>query len=198
VTENESERSNGHPGAEEIAAYLSSALGPDERAALEAHLSRCRACRRQVTSAQTLLHTRPRLARWIAAAAVAAAVIALIGPWSFRDAIRPTASREIERATPVATPDGGIIALAPAEGDTITASGARFTWRGRGADVLYRLTLTDSRARAVWTTDTPDTSIVLPPDVRFAPGAVYFWYVDALGANAASWTTGTRAFVVGP
>ena len=198
MTENEPERSNGHPGAEEIAAYLSNALGPDERAALEAHLSRCRACRRQVTSAQALLHTRPRPARWIAAAAVAAAAVALIGPWSFRNAIRSEASRDIERATPVATPDGGIIALAPADGDTIVASGARFTWRRRGADVLYRLTLTDSRAQAVWTTDTPDTSVVLPPEVRFARGAVYFWYVDALGANAASWTTGTRAFVVRP
>jgi hypothetical protein len=90
------------------------------------------------------------------------------------------------------------VALTPVDGDTITAPTAIFAWRGRGADVLYRLSLTDGRGQAVWTTDTRDTSTVLPPNVRLVPGTRYFWYVDAVGANAASWTTGTRVFVAAP
>ena len=92
----------------------------------------------------------------------------------------------------------GIIVLAPADGDTISTAGASFAWRSPGPEVLYHLSLTNPSGRALWTTETRDTTATLPPNVLLEPGARYFWYVDALGANAASWTTGTHAFVAAP
>lgn len=197
MTENDPTSANEHPGPEQIAAYLSDALGPEERAVFETHLSRCRACRRQVTSAHALLRSRPRPMRWVAVAAAAVLAIAMAGPW-LRSATRTTASPDVERAGAVASGNAAIVVLTPADGDTISPTTAVFSWRGRGSEVLYRLSLTDGRGQAIWTTDTPDTSAVLPPNVRLAAGTRYFWYVDALGANATSWTTGTRAFVVSP
>ena len=102
MTENDPASASDHPGPEEIAAYLSDALEPDERAALEAHLSRCRACRRQVTSAQALLRSRPRPMRWVAVAAAAVLAIAMAGPW-LRSATRMTASPDVERARAIAS-----------------------------------------------------------------------------------------------
>lgn len=198
MTEHDPASTSDHPEPEEIAAYLSDALGPEERAALEAHLSGCRGCRRQVTSAHALLRSRPRPVRWVAAAAVAVLAIAMVGPWSFRGASRTTPSTDIERAAATSDQRPAIVALTPVDGDTISAHTAVFAWRGRGPNVLYRLSLTDSRGQAVWTTDTADTSTVVPPNVRLVPGTRYYWYVDAVGANAASWTTGTRVFVVAP
>ena len=190
---------NDHPGPEEIAAYLSDALPPDERAVVEAHLARCRSCRRQVTSAHAVLRTRPGPTRWLVIAAAAVIAIVLIRPWTFREGATALQPSEIERARvgPLTT-DLAIVALAPADGDTIRGANPRFTWRSRGADVLYHLSLTDTRGRALWTIDTRDTTVVLPPNVRLEVGTRYFWLVDALGTNAVSWTTGTRAFVVSP
>ena len=188
---------NGHPGPEEIAAYLSDGLSVEERDVINTHLSRCRVCRRQVTSAHAMLGSRPRPIRWIAAAAAVLA-IAMLGQWSFGSARRSFGSSDIERASGLTSNETAIVALTPAEGDTIAATATVFAWRSRGPDLLYRLSLTDGRGQALWTTDTPDTSAVLPPNVRLIPGARYFWYVDALGVDAQSWTTGTRAFVVAP
>lgn len=186
-----------HPTPEEVAAYLSNALGPDERAAFEAHLSRCRGCRRQVTSAQALLRTRPRPTRWIVAAAAAILVFALIRPWSLVSLGGP--ATDVERSGPsVSSTDRSIVALRPADGETVVATGVRFAWHSRGQDVVYRLSVTDGRGEAVWAAETPDTSVVLPHSVRLEAGRRYLWLVDALGANAVSWTTGTRAFVVAP
>jgi hypothetical protein len=94
--------------------------------------------------------------------------------------------------------DLAILALTPADGDTIRAANLQFAWRSRGRDVLYRFSLIDTRGRALWALDTRDTAVVPPPNVDLEPGARYFWIVDALGANAVSWTTGTRTFLVSP
>jgi hypothetical protein len=185
-----------HPGPEEVAAYLSNALPPDARAVVDAHLSRCRSCRRQVTSAQALLRTRPRSMRWLAIAAAAAIAIVLIRPWTRRDGAT-TPPSEVQRARAGSlTTDATITAVTPADGDTIRDVSPRFTWRSRGPDVLYHLSLSDASGRALWTIDTRDTTVVLSPNVRLDVGTRYYWLVDALSASAVSWTTETRTFVV--
>ena len=196
MTERDPATVSEHPGPEEIAAYLSGGLGREERESVEAHLARCRLCRRQVTAAQALLRSRPRPARWVLVAAAAALAIALIGPWSFRGGRGTAPSLDIERARP--SEALAIPIVKPADGDTILPRDVVFTWRHVGGDVLYRLSITDERGLSIWTTDTPDTLVSLSPNVHLTPGARYFWYVDALGANAASRTTGTHAFLVAP
>jgi putative zinc finger protein len=196
VTDTAPMSANNHPGPEEIAAYLSNVLPPDARAVVDAHLSQCRSCRRQVTSAQALLRTRPRSMRWLAIPVAAAIVIVLIRPGTRRDDAR-TPQSELQRARAGSlTTDVALVAVTPADGDTIRGVSPRFTWRSRGPDVLYHLSLTDARGRALWTIDTRDTTVVLSPNVRLEVGTRYFWLVDALSATAVSWTTGTRTFVV--
>jgi hypothetical protein len=129
-------------------------------------------------------------------AAAAAVAIALIGPWSFRGERGTAPSPDIERARP--SEALAIPIVKPADGDTILPRDVVFTWRKVGGDVLYRLSITDERGLSIWTTDTPDTLVALSPNVRLTAGARYFWYVDALGPNAASRTTGTHVFLVAP
>lgn len=197
MTERDPAAVSEHPGPEEVAAYLSGGLGTEAREGMEAHLAQCRACRRQVTSAQALLRSRPRPMRWVVAAAAAAVAIALVGPWSLGGGRKTGPSEDIERARPAGT-EAGIVAVRPADGDTVAATDVVFTWRARAQDLLYRLSVTDGRGQTVWTADTRDTSIVVPPNVRLIPGTRYYWYVDGGGATAASWTTGTRVLVVAP
>lgn len=195
-----SQRGTEHPTAEELAAYLSSGMAAADRAALESHLAGCRACRREVSSAHQLVRARPRPARWVMSATAAAVLaFALLRPWA------PSVGRIGSPAEGVAR-DGrsdsanvrGILPLAPTDGDTIAAAAVVFAWQAHRGDVLYRLSLTDGRGRAVFSIDTHDTTVTLPATVVLTPGNRYFWYVDALGADAASSTTGTRAFVVAP
>lgn len=187
-----------HPASEQIAAYLSNALGTDERAAMESHLSRCRACRRQVTSAQALIRTRPRRTPWIIGVAAAVIAVAFLQPWGRTTNRGDGQAGDVERSRADTFTARGIVSLTPADGDTVVATDARFAWRGRGPDVLYRLSVTDGRGQALWTTETSDTVVALPSTVILEPGRRYFWFVDALGSNAGSWTTGTRAFVAAP
>ena len=149
-----------------------------------------------MTSAHALLRSRPRSLRWIGLVAAAALAVVLLRPWSFRDT--RAGGPEIERARPAVGGAQAISALTPRDGDTVAAAGARFSWRGPRPELLYHLTLTDPGGRPVWATETRDTSVALPPNVHLDPGARYFWYVDALGTDAASWTTGTRVFVTAP
>ncbi len=183
-----------HPSAEDLAAYLSGGLSETDRHGLEAHLSACLGCRREVTTASRLLRTRPGGRPWrvvlpIAAAAVLALVLLVPRSRTSPETVRaPNDGRE---GAP------SIVATSPADGDTVAAA-IVFAWHPQLGELLYRLTLTDRTGRGIWTTDTSDTTLVLPPGVRLDRGGRFFWYVDALDGEGRSLTTGTQSFWTSP
>jgi anti-sigma factor ChrR (cupin superfamily) len=185
-----------HPSSEEVAAYLSNALTPNDRAILEAHLAVCPQCRREVTSARRLIrsHASSTVVRWAVPAAAAAAVLAVV-------LLSPPKSDRLEVASRRAAQDAAVSAttprisiVSPASADTVNGSQVVFVWQKVGKDLLYRLTLTDASGNAVWTKDTPDTTLTLPASLSLGKSQNYFWFVDALGADGTALTTGTHRF----
>jgi anti-sigma factor RsiW len=188
-----------HPATEAIAAYLSGALSPPEQTTLETHLSHCRSCRQEVSSARRLVLSRRAPRRWLLMAPLAAAAvlaILLVG----RPLRRPEPAGEPARAgyEPGSGVGAGLRALAPVDRDTVTDRRLVFTWSGQAGRLLYRLTVTDASGRAAWLRDTSDTTLVLPAGVSLDPGRTYYWYVDALDAEGRSLTTGTHRFTISP
>jgi hypothetical protein len=189
-----------HPTAEDVAAYLSAALPPGDRAALEEHLAECRECRQQVTSARRLLrqHRAPKRAAWlIPAAAAAVLVLAMLfrAPGGFRPGPEPIRSGQGTEGTEAAS---RIAVLAPADGDTVGLGAVVFVWRGQPGKPRYQFTLTDGSGRAVWTGATTDTTLTLPPAVSLDRGRTYFWTVDALSVDGRSLTTRNHRFSTRP
>ena len=186
-----------HPASEEIAAYLSDALPPSDRAELEAHLADCRSCRHEVTAARRLLRVpaAPNRLRWAVPALAAAALAGIVVVSSSPD--MPFGQGEVVRGEQGAEAPA-IRALSPATGETVGREAVVFVWEHQTGNPLYRLTLTDGSARVVWTMETSDTTLTLPADVSLAPGRTYFWLVDALGADGRSLTTGNQRFSTAP
>jgi hypothetical protein len=184
-----------HPSSEAIADFINGRLSPEVRSTVESHLAECRTCRQQVVSARRLLDTyqgrRPmRLA--LPVAAIALVLIVFVPRMMSRtppsDAMRGRSGPNTEglpRLTIVAPPDG----------DSIVAGQVMFVWRNQPGQPLFRLTLTDG-VRELWSVSTPDTSAKLPDSVRLAPARSYSWYVDAIGADGRSLTSGTQRFQV--
>lgn len=182
-----------HPSSEELAAYLSGGLSSEGRDGFEMHLADCRLCRNEVASARRLLAIDPAKKRPWTVPLVLAAVIA-IGFFSISTSERgpdePTRA-DAERGSTdgkvnvrVVTPvDGGIVSGLPV-----------FTWRAHGADALYRFSVSDAAAATIWSTETNDTSVSLPADVRLEADRDYLWNVDAIDSEGTNVTSGTHRF----
>jgi len=181
-----------HPSVEAIAAYLSGKMSAEAVVALEAHLSNCRECRTEVTSARRLIKERSSPHRHWLIPGIAAAVL-LIGVL-----MKPTGSSHVERASRKQSADGReTIALVSPAGE-VGARGLVFSWRSAGAEARYALSLSDSAGNAVWESQTSDTSLALPQSIRLLPGSMYLWYVDASAPNGMTATSGVRSFRTTP
>lgn len=186
-----------HPGAEDLAAYLSGSLSLSERRDLEHHLSVCWLCRQEVIGGQRLLRSRPGARSWLAMPAAAAAIMALL-------LLRPGSSGrtgdELLRAGGEIGQESGtkLVVVSPAEGDIVESGGLSFTWRAYPGEPLYRVTIADRTGRTLWTDDTADTTLAPPDSIRLDHGSRYFWYIDALDVEGRSATTGTRSFYSAP
>jgi len=177
-----------HPSVETIAAYLSGKMPPEAVIALETHLSSCRDCRTEVTSARKLIKERSSPHRHWLIPGIAAAVL-LIGVL-----MKPTGSARLERASPKQNADGReAIALISPLG-SVGIRGLVFSWRSAGTEARYALSLSDSAGNAVWESQTSDTSLALPQSIRLLPGSMYLWYVDASAPNGMTATSGVRSF----
>jgi hypothetical protein len=178
-----------------VAAYVDGRLAAVELARVEAHLAECAECRQEVVAVRRLLRSRTRRWTWPAIAGLGIAATLLL-----------VLSRSGDQGGPGRPPlrgDGSDgrdapVAIAPVPNTTIAPESIGFAWRGAGAAVSYRLTLTDERGDVVWSTQTPDTTVILPGSVRLMHGRAYYWYVDALLPDARSTTTGVKEFRVGP
>ena len=177
-----------HLNAQRLAGYLDGALSAPQADEVERHLEQCRSCRDELAElSATLSDTRTGARRrWVApgvAATVAAAAVAWIalgtgtpgaeapGP-TFRDAVTSEA--------PLAShTEGGSDELI-------------LHWESAAPGATYRVSVTDSVGRPVWSADLTDTTAVVPvSDPGVASAA--FWLVDALLPDGSTRTTGSLA-----
>lgn len=195
------ETRSGHLDPETVAAYVDGTLDRTRRAAVEAHLADCDACRDEVVAVEAEVRSLRRGGgrQWVplaAAATLVGLVVAgavLLGPRGpaparFRDGL--SAARQPRRAR--------IAVVRPTDGQSVTGDSVVFAWRAAGPRAFYRFTLTDTVGTAIWHAETRDTVLVLPADVPLRPDEDYFWYVDTLLGDGTSATTDIVEFRVAP
>lgn len=166
-----------HLAASDLAAYLDQTLSARERTAAEQHLAWCDNCRAELREVGDALRTyrpaRRRLA-WIGPAIAAAAVILLVAyPLSQRATEEELVHRDIpalvdqrpDLADPAPLPD-------PAGAHLLQWS------RVERAD-RYRVSIFNESGSVVWRSETPDTSVTLPPSILEETVGPYLWRVDA-------------------
>jgi len=184
-----------HLSERDVAGYLDQSLGTEERSRIDAHIDICPDCRAELIE---VMRIAPALSRgrrpthwvWIPAAAAAGlAAILLLRPAPTnpqRSVERPTAGSA--EALPRLT------VTTPGNGDSVVAGRVVFQWRSRVGD-SYRVTVLSESGEPLWTEETTDTAIALPPSVTLQAGRLYFWRVDAV-ADGLSATSGVQRFQV--
>lgn len=189
-----------HLTAAQVAAYLDRDLSDSARIQVEEHLESCASCRAELNASFDLAQSWksagaattaiPRNKRWkIAAFSIpvglaAAAAMWIVVPHSQTrkegaDSVRTNEFSEGRSAIEVIRPDGN---------SEVSPSNASFVWHRSKASV-YRLTILTQSGVPVFTTDTQDTTVVLPDSVALTHGQNYFWRVDGIDNGIAS-TTG--------
>jgi hypothetical protein len=190
-----------HLTTEELAAYLSAALHGEELSRVESHLTQCDDCRseviegrRAIDAASSIRRPASRPSRLLLAGLAAAAVV-LFAIWPTHERTLSPADRIVRGAG--ALPKASSIGIvAPDDGGRLDPLKSIFIWHRDGDASTYRLTLTDESGGIVWTTNTADTGVALPPSVVLERGRRFFWYVDALRADGRSMTSGVHDFTV--
>ena len=163
-----------HLEPDEAAAYLEDALGPTDRARIDAHLAECAHCREEIVEAGRIVVTLPAADRagrrfWIPAAIAASLLLFVARPGQITDA--PVAHREAPVTAIVApqivAPIGAVESL------------ARLVWRGAPGADSYHVRLFHADGAVLWEQSTTDTTAALPDSLRFVAGRSYYWKVEA-------------------
>jgi hypothetical protein len=187
-----------HLGDAELARFVDGTLPEEARACLEAHLASCAECRAELHSVVRIVRTRSSVRRRSLlpiATALAAGLALVLVSRSRPIEVTPDAPSRRVRQLPESASSIEIVAPAD-ESHLRSVESVTFTWRRLGEEAAYRLTLSDEAGRPIWSTATSDTTVVLPLEIALANGASYFWYVDALGVDGRSSTSGVRRFTV--
>lgn len=193
-----------HVTENQVAGFLDHTLSPDEQRLVEAHLDACEECRLALVTAFRALdalrsskerRVRRSLRWWIPVAAAAGLALILLTPRSW---LRPKTSVLPPVRAPSVDGERGmrIPVVAPADDSTIATPSVTFTWRSTSADV-YRVSLLTDDGRSLWTAETADTSLPLPPAVALPRGRTYFWRVDGI-ANGLVATSGIHRLQTPP
>jgi len=176
----------GHLTEDQLVGYLGHELGTEERLALELHLARCTECRDELVAVTEILRpertdrqNHPALPRrripWRVLAPVAAAAAAVIlmvaGPWS------PDGSEDVPQHRD-APAQSSLIPTPVAPLGTVSAV-EQLVWHGVDGADRYRLTLYDSDGEVLWKAMTPDTVVDLPESVELSAGSRYLWRLEA-------------------
>ncbi|PYP98891.1 MAG: hypothetical protein DMD38_00010 [Gemmatimonadetes bacterium] len=169
---------------EDALAALVSGTAGERRAAFLEHLAACARCRHAVAALSrvaddlTYQLEGPPARRWTrrvvwttGLAAAAGLALFLVWPRGVSEPAVPPDYRE-----PAITTAGAPNVIAPRGR---VASVSSLTWTHVPRAVRYRLRLFDNAGAVLWEGEVTDTSAVLPPTVRLAPGAAYFWKVEA-------------------
>ncbi len=189
----------------ELAGFLDRELGAAELVRVEGHLDTCEVCRRELALVARLAQDyspshaghRPPGRRWLPLILTGALAAGLGGIVLLRRNVN--SSRSVEQPVRSAAAGEGrarIETVAPADNGSIPPGRIRFVWHGLSTD-LYRITLVTESAEPIWTSETVDTSVVLPDSIPLVRGHPYFWHVDAISAGISA-STGSHRFLVAP
>jgi len=202
-----------HPSDSVLAAFLDGELAVDERPGVEAHLEQCASCRRALAETVEVLDAskasaspepalpnarrRSRLPLAIMGMALAASIAAVAVmrraptlPVEVEDRTRDAAPRALDERIPQ------LAVIAPANGAERVGEHPAFVWSSTDAD-RYSFKLLTEDGTSLWSNETGDTTLVLPPNVRLERGRSYFWRVDAMAAGIVASTRAQR-FTVSP
>lgn len=186
-----------HLTENELAQLVDGAIAGEARLRALAHLDRCEACRREVLTVGRVVSAGPeasavRFSRAKRALVLVSSLAAAIaGLWLFPRLTRPGPEANFRNAAP--TENLALIGVvSPSAGE----AAARLTWRATRAD-SYRLIVLSEDGEPLWTVETSDTSIALPPETPLRAGGTYFWRVDAITEGVTA-STGPRRFRVAP
>ena len=171
---NAEHRTPGHLDPGVMAAFIDGALPPAERALAEAHLADCDECRAEFIAVSRLARTPSRRRAWYIPAAAAAAAAVLF----FAVTLQPTVDHPTPPVyrEPVITTTVAPVAIAPRG---VVPAAATLIWTTVPYADLYRLTIFDEAGRAVWETQTRDTSVAIPGNIHLALRTSYFWKLEA-------------------
>ena len=156
-----------------LAAFVDGTLPLAERAAIESHLADCDDCRADVIAAVRFAPPRVTVRRWYLPAAAAAAVLLVIAIGRER---APMVTREPVMREPVISTTEAPVALAPRG---VVSRPVRLVWTPVAFADRYRVTLFDDAGRAIYETQTRDTSTVVPDSIHLEPRQPYFWKMEA-------------------
>ena len=184
-----------HVTTGEFAAYVDGTVSTDERIRIDGHLAGCLSCAEELLALSRLTKrsaTRRYIKVVLPAAAAAAIVLFLVNP---PNTVAPTNPilRDAADVTETAVP---VEVVTPASGQQINRDELRFIWRSLGNQTNYRFTLTTAEGEGIWTTDTADTTLAVPPTLSMEPNLSYIWYVDALLLDGTAATSGIRRFTL--
>ena len=147
----------------------------EERLRTLDHVMGCARCREEfeMLRATILAGHRTRSAIPLKTLAVAASIVFLAASGLLYRAVTGGGDREADvyRSGP------GVVLVSPA--GEIPRGPVSFSWRSVPGTLRYQVDVIDSAGRAVFSTNTADTSFALPDSVRLVTGAGYTWSVRA-------------------
>ncbi len=193
-----------HLAAADIAAYLDRSAARSRRDRIEQHLEACPECREELVLVARLVDSAPpatapgrnRPRRYVSRIAVGVALAAGLAALAIaRPGLISPSRRDPVRAPDFSEGRSPLDVVSPVGDSLLTRDGLVLSWRGARVS-LYRVTVMTLGGEPVWTTDTPDTAIVVPDTVRLVPGSTYFWRADGIAIGIAA-STGAQRLRVG-
>lgn len=180
-----------------VTAFVEGRLDDAARRQAAAHLAECEPCRRELVAAGEVVaaHRNAKVRRSAGLLTLAAATVVAVVMLS---PLSPGGGLRDDGPGPVRTETGaaGIVVLHPSPDAVLERSDGpvAFSWRAVEPGSRYLIRVTDERGAAVWELETGETLVSMPAGITLVTGEPYYWYVDALGADGRSLTTGTHRF----
>jgi hypothetical protein len=164
------------PSPEQLQALVERVGDEEGRLGLLDHVMSCPGCHRELALLQAIHAARPQRAafatrRWLAAATL---LIALAGGTVVSRLVTKRSSEDLTRGGLSGVGGGGITVVGPLW--PVGSEGLHdLTWRAVPGAVRYVAEVLDSADRVIYSVQTPDTAVVVPP--LASPAAA--WWVRA-------------------